>query len=45
VPVPVPWAELAILTGGTLLATAVVTALALLFLRRSTNITELRTAA
>ena len=45
VPVPVPWTELAILTGGTLAVTAAVTALALLFLRRSTDITELRTAA
>lgn len=44
-PVPIPWPELAVLTGGTLLATALVTAVALLFLRRSTDITELRAAA
>lgn len=43
--VPVPWGDLALLTGGTLLVTALVTGLALLFLRRSTDVTELRAAA
>ncbi len=45
VAVPVPWGELAVLAGGTLLAVVLVTALALVFLRRATSVTELRAAA
>lgn len=45
VDVPVPWAELAVLAGGTLVAVLLVTSLALVFLRRSTSVTELRAAA
>lgn len=43
--VPIPWVELGVLVGGTLLAATAITALSLLFLRRATDLTELRTAA
>lgn len=43
--VPVPWVQLSVLAGGTLAAVVLVTTLALIFLRRSTSVTELRTAA
>jgi hypothetical protein len=43
--VPVPWGELVLLGGGTVLATVAVTAVSLLLLRRSTDIGELRAAA
>ncbi|MDQ2851758.1 MAG: ABC transporter permease [Actinomycetota bacterium] len=43
--VPVPWANLTVLAGGTLLVATAITALSLLFLRRATDLTELRTAA
>jgi hypothetical protein len=42
-PVPVPWEQLALLVGGAVGATAVITAVALLFLRTSTAVDELRT--
>ena len=42
--VPVPWVELATLAGGTLLLVIAITALSLLFLRRSTDLAELRAA-
>ncbi len=45
VSVPIPWAELVTLAGGTLVAVCAVTAVALLFLRRSTELSELRAAA
>lgn len=45
VAVPIPWADLTTLTGGTLLVAIAITALSLLFLRRATDLTELRTAA
>jgi hypothetical protein len=43
--VPVPWVELGTLAGGTIAVVLVVTASALIFLRRSTNISEVRAAA
>lgn len=43
VDVPVPWARLAVLCGGTVAASAVVTALSLIFLARSTRPSEIRT--
>jgi len=43
--VPVPWAQLGTLAFGAIAATVVVTALGLLFLRSSTDPTELRAAA
>lgn len=43
--VPVPWVELGTLAGGTIAVVLVVTASALVFLRRSTNISEVRAAA
>lgn len=43
--VPVPWANLTVLAGGTLLVATAITALSLLFLRRATDLVELRTAA
>jgi hypothetical protein len=43
--VPVPAEHLLLLGGGTVAVTLLVTALGLVFLRRSTDITELRTAA
>lgn len=45
VDVPIPWANLSVLAGGTLLLATAITALSLLFLRRATDLTELRTAA
>lgn len=45
VAVPVPWTDLGILAGGTLAAVCLVTAVSLLFLRRSTDPRELRAAA
>ncbi len=45
VAVPIPWANLTVLAGGTLLIATAITALSLLFLRRATDLTELRTAA
>lgn len=45
VAVPVPWVELVVLVGGTLAAVCLVTAGALVFLRRSTDVTELRASA
>jgi hypothetical protein len=41
--VPVPWAHLALLGGSALAAVAVVSVVGLLFLRMSTNVSELRT--
>ncbi|TWP34950.1 FtsX-like permease family protein [Leekyejoonella antrihumi] len=43
--VPVPWGSLGLLAGGTVAAAVLVTAVSLVFLPRSTSITELRTAA
>lgn len=43
--VPVPWDRLAVLCGGTIAASIAITALSLLFLGRSTRMSELRTAA
>jgi len=45
VPVPVPWVELGALAFGAIAATVIVTAIGLLFLRSSTDPTELRAAA
>lgn len=45
VAVPIPWANLTVLAAGTLLVATVITALSLVFLRRATDLTELRTAA
>ena len=44
VPVEVPWQQLALLGGGAVVATGLVTLVGLLFLRMSTRATELRTA-
>jgi hypothetical protein len=41
--VPVPWEHLTLLGGGALAAVAVVTVVGLLFLRTSTDVSELRT--
>lgn len=41
--VPIPWADLAVIAGGCVLAVLVVTAIGLLFLRSSTDVSELRT--
>ncbi|MQA77324.1 MAG: FtsX-like permease family protein [Streptosporangiales bacterium] len=41
--VPIPWADLAVIAGGSVLAVLVVTAIGLLFLRSSTDVAELRT--
>lgn len=41
--VPIPWADLAVIAGGSILAVLVVTAIGLLFLRSSTDVSELRT--
>jgi hypothetical protein len=43
--VPVPYADLALLSAGAVLVTLAVTAVSLLLLRQSTDITELRAAA
>lgn len=43
--VPIPWAELGLLSVGTILLCAVITGLSLLTLRSSTNVAELRAAA
>lgn len=45
VAIPIPWSDLTALAGGTLLLAAAITALSLLFLRRATDLAELRTAA
>ncbi len=45
VSVPVPWSDLLILTAGTIAAVVLTTAAALVFLRRSTSISEVRAAA
>ena len=45
VPIPVPWAELGVLVGGTLLVALAFTAISLVFLRSSTDPSELRAAA
>ncbi|NYJ76102.1 FtsX-like permease family protein [Allobranchiibius huperziae] len=42
--IPVPWAALATVAGGALLLAAAVTLVSLLFLRRSTDLAELRAA-
>lgn len=42
VTVPIPWSALTVLTVGTIAAAAVMTCLSLVFLRRSTSLTELR---
>lgn len=42
--IPVPWAELATIAGGTLIVALAVTAVSLLLLRRSTDLVELRAA-
>lgn len=41
----IPWVDLTILAGGTLIAAALMTAIALPLLRRSTSVSELRAAA
>lgn len=41
--VPVPWHQLALLGGGAVAATVVITLVGLLFLRMSTRVTDLRT--
>lgn len=43
--VPVPWAELGVLVAGTLVVTLLITSVSLLFLRSSTDPSELRAAA
>jgi len=43
--IPVPWAELGVLIGGSLLMMALTTAVALLFLRSASDPSELRAAA
>lgn len=43
--IPVPWTELGVLVAGTVLVTLLVSSVALLFLRRSTDPAELRAAA
>lgn len=43
--IPVPWMELGVLVAGTLLVTLLVTSLSLLFLRGSTDPSELRASA
>lgn len=45
VAVPIPWAELGLLSVGTIVLCAVITGLSLLTLRSSTNLAELRAAA
>lgn len=45
IPVPVPWSGLTVLAGGTMLAALLMTALSLVLLPRSTDVTELRAAA
>lgn len=45
VAIPIPWVNLTVLAVGTLLVATAITALSLLFLRRATDLTELRTAA
>lgn len=45
VAIPIPWVDLTVLAAGTLLVATAITALSLLFLRRATDLTELRTAA
>jgi ABC-type antimicrobial peptide transport system permease subunit len=42
--VPVPWAELGVLVAGTLVVTLLITSVSLLFLRSSTDPSELRAA-
>lgn len=41
-PVPVPWEQLALLGGGAVISTVMITAVGLLFLRMSTSVEELR---
>ncbi|SFF58269.1 FtsX-like permease family protein [Actinoplanes philippinensis] len=43
-PVPVPWEQLALLTGGTILAMTVVAGIGMLVLRSSTDLEEIRAA-
>ena len=43
--IPIPWAELGVLVAGTLAVTLLVSSMALLFLRSSTDPAELRAAA